>query len=154
MWWAGVRAYRSHSPVNSWTKVPPRSWCHGVVSQRSLHNAPIFRLLLKVAVNGTHQCDFLNFCGGSGSQQTAYLVILGPCTMHHAPCTMYHVPCQMHHLPCTMYHLPCTMYHLPCHMHHLPCTMYHLPCNVHRINGKKIVYTSRFVRVILAQGPC
>ena len=33
------------------------------VSQRSLHNAPIFRLLLKVAVNGTHQCDFPNFCG-------------------------------------------------------------------------------------------
>ena len=33
------------------------------VSQRSLHNAPIFRLLLKVAVNGTHQCDFINFCG-------------------------------------------------------------------------------------------
>ena len=31
-------------------------------SQRSLHYAPIFRLLLKVAVNGTHQCDFLNFC--------------------------------------------------------------------------------------------
>ena len=30
-------------------------------SQRSLHNAPIFRLLLKVAVNGTHQCDFYNF---------------------------------------------------------------------------------------------
>ena len=29
-------------------------------SQRSLHNAPIFRLLLKVAVNGTHECDFLN----------------------------------------------------------------------------------------------
>ena len=28
-------------------------------SQRSLHNAPIFRLLLKVAVNGTRQCDFL-----------------------------------------------------------------------------------------------
>ena len=26
-------------------------------SQRS----PIFRLLLKVAVNGTHQCDFINF---------------------------------------------------------------------------------------------
>ena len=33
------------------------------VSQRLLHNAPIFRLLLKVAVNGTHQCDFPNFCG-------------------------------------------------------------------------------------------
>jgi hypothetical protein len=39
-------------------------------SQRSLHNAPIFRLLLKVAVNGTHQCDFQNFCGGFGSQHT------------------------------------------------------------------------------------
>jgi hypothetical protein len=38
-------------------------------SQRSLHNAPIFRLLLKVAVNGTHQCDCRNFCGGLGSQQ-------------------------------------------------------------------------------------
>ena len=33
------------------------------VSQCSLHNAPIFRLLLKVAVNGTHQCESLNFCG-------------------------------------------------------------------------------------------
>ena len=32
-------------------------------SQCSLHNAPIFRLLLKVAVNGTHQCESLNFCG-------------------------------------------------------------------------------------------
>ena len=32
-------------------------------SQRSLHNEPIFRLLLKVAVKGTQQCDFLNFCG-------------------------------------------------------------------------------------------
>ena len=32
-------------------------------SQRSLHNAPIFRLLLKVAVKGTHQCDLLYFCG-------------------------------------------------------------------------------------------
>ena len=32
-------------------------------SQRSLQDAPIFRLLLKVAVKGTHQCDFENFCG-------------------------------------------------------------------------------------------
>ena len=31
------------------------------LSQRSLQDAPIFRLLLKVAVKGTHQCDFLNF---------------------------------------------------------------------------------------------
>ena len=41
----------------------------GFSSQRSLHNAPIFRLLLKVAVNGTHQCDFLNFCGAFEPQQ-------------------------------------------------------------------------------------
>jgi hypothetical protein len=41
---------------------------HIPLSQRSLHNAPIFRLLLKVAVNGTHQCDFLNFCGDFGLQ--------------------------------------------------------------------------------------
>ena len=40
-----------------------------VASQRSLHNAPIFRLLLKVAVKGTHQCDFLNFCGVYGPQR-------------------------------------------------------------------------------------
>ena len=40
-----------------------------ITSQRSLQNAPIFRLLLKVAVNGTHQCDFLNFCGALGPQQ-------------------------------------------------------------------------------------
>ena len=39
-----------------------------MASQRSLHNAPIFRLLLKVAVNGTHQCDYSNFCGNFGSQ--------------------------------------------------------------------------------------
>jgi len=38
-------------------------------SQRSLHNAPIFRLLLKVAVKGTHQCDFLNFCGAQWPQR-------------------------------------------------------------------------------------
>jgi hypothetical protein len=34
-----------------------------LISQCSLHNAPIFRLLLKVAVNGTHQCESLIFCG-------------------------------------------------------------------------------------------
>ena len=51
------------------TKCQPQTLClgsfavHSAVSQRSLHNAPIFRLLLKVAVNGTHQCDFPNFCG-------------------------------------------------------------------------------------------
>ena len=35
-------------------------------SQRSLQDAPIFRLLLKVAVKGTHQCDFFNFWGSLG----------------------------------------------------------------------------------------
>ena len=30
-------------------------------SHSLLHSAPIFRLLLKVAVNRTHQCDFLTF---------------------------------------------------------------------------------------------
>ena len=43
------------------------------VSQRSLHNAPIFRLLLKVAVNGTHQCDFQNFWGTLGSQLMLFM---------------------------------------------------------------------------------
>ena len=32
-------------------------------------HAPIFRLLLKVAVNGSHQCDFLNCCGYANTQQ-------------------------------------------------------------------------------------
>ena len=44
---------------------------HALSSQRSLHNAPIFRLLLKVAVKGTHQCDFFNFCGAFGPQHKA-----------------------------------------------------------------------------------
>ena len=44
---------------------------HGWSSQRSLHSAPIFRLLLKVAVNGTHQCDSHNFWGAlSSNKQT------------------------------------------------------------------------------------
>ena len=38
-------------------------WNPPTSSQRSLHNEPIFRLLLKVAVKGTQQCEFLNFCG-------------------------------------------------------------------------------------------
>ena len=40
------------------------------LSQRSLQDAPIFRLLLKVAVKGTHQCDFLNFCGSFKAPNT------------------------------------------------------------------------------------
>jgi hypothetical protein len=44
--------------------IGPVDFWHGSISQRSLQDAPIFRLLLKVAVKGTHQCDFINFCGG------------------------------------------------------------------------------------------
>ena len=46
-------------------------------SQCSLHNAPIFRLLLKVAVNGTHQCESLNFCGDLCPNQFSESVTLG-----------------------------------------------------------------------------
>ena len=53
--------------LNQMNAQPP--WALTRPSQRSLHNAPIFRLLLKVAVNGTHQCDCHNFCGGLGPQQ-------------------------------------------------------------------------------------
>ena len=47
------------------------------LSQCSLHNAPIFRLLLKVAVNGTHQCESLNFCGDLCPNQFSESVTLG-----------------------------------------------------------------------------
>ena len=49
-----------HSVVNTHCVVTPLDMQCGT-SQRSLQDAPIFRLLLKVAVKGTHQCDFLNF---------------------------------------------------------------------------------------------
>ena len=41
-----------------------------IVSQRSLHDAPIFRLLLKVAVDGMYQCDCLKFLGSFDSNIT------------------------------------------------------------------------------------
>ena len=53
---------------SDWSLDARRLSDHVWASQRSLHNAPIFRLLLKVAVKGTHQCDFLNFCGALGLQ--------------------------------------------------------------------------------------
>ena len=43
-----------------------------LLSQRSLQDAPIFRLLLKVAVKGTHQCDFFNFWGSLGLPTRPY----------------------------------------------------------------------------------
>ena len=78
---------------------PGRSRAHSCLSQRSLHDTPIFRLLLKVAVNGTHQCDSFNFCGSFGPQLTIGLAARtldhhtqaystspysGPYTSHHA----------------------------------------------------------------------
>ena len=73
--WRGRSAqeFRAWGPPESDVTHPfvlaGRVSCHEVSSQRSLHNAPIFRLLLKVAVNGTHQCDYANFCGNLGSQR-------------------------------------------------------------------------------------
>ena len=46
-------------------------------SQRSLHNEPIFRLLLKVAVKGTQQCEFLNFCGDYSPMSVTILCMQG-----------------------------------------------------------------------------
>ena len=54
--------------------------CVGGVSQRSLHNEPIFRLLLKVAVKGTQQCEFLNFCGTSCPNNSLLLEV--PCSRY------------------------------------------------------------------------
>ena len=52
--------------------IPPSSFATQArkASQRSLQDAPIFRLLLKVAVKGTHQCDFTNFWGSLGLPTT------------------------------------------------------------------------------------
>ena len=68
--WAGPRRRRRSARYEAWQRAGAAAltWWLGsghaqAISQRSLHNAPIFRLLLKVAVNGTHQCDFPNFCG-------------------------------------------------------------------------------------------
>ena len=61
-----LRYVRDAAQESTFVHAPPqirllaRQRC---ASQRSLQDAPIFRLLLKVAVKGTHQCDFLNFCG-------------------------------------------------------------------------------------------
>ena len=55
---------RSIASMPRLSALPPASCA--CVSQRSLQDAPIFRLLLKVAVKGTHQCDFFNFWGSLG----------------------------------------------------------------------------------------
>jgi hypothetical protein len=74
LWWqAWERGEPEFSRMPTMAPKPNESFLRNPqslgASQRSLHNAPIFRLLLKVAVNGTHQCDFLNFCGTFGPQQ-------------------------------------------------------------------------------------
>ena len=77
-------------------------WTKTLASQRSLHNAPIFRLLLKVAVNGTHQCDFQNFCGGLGSQHPRALasIIMSPLTSYHIIPSSCLTITSSHHLSC------------------------------------------------------
>ena len=74
MWWGGfAHALRARRPPGSDVThsfvLAGRVSCHGVSSQRSLHNAPIICLLLKVAVNGTHQCDYAIFGWNLGSQR-------------------------------------------------------------------------------------
>ena len=54
-------------------------WGASAASQRSLHNEPIFRLLLKVAVKGTQQCEFLNFCGAFAPTMTHALALRRGC---------------------------------------------------------------------------
>ena len=54
-------------------------------SQCSLHNAPIFRLLLKVAVNGTHQCESFNFCGAHAPTEQTSLACLLLAKAKHQP---------------------------------------------------------------------
>ena len=53
-----ISKFGLHSPALLHMSFASQLACTHLASQRSLHNAPIFRLLLKVAVNGTHQCDF------------------------------------------------------------------------------------------------
>ena len=47
------------------------------LSQRSLQDAPIFRRLLKVAVDGAHQCDFLLFLREAHSLTTSRGIVTG-----------------------------------------------------------------------------
>jgi hypothetical protein len=77
---------------------------HTRTSQCSLHNAPIFRLLLKVAVNGTHQCESLNFCG-----------TFCPNLHHLTGCTSYRFnPCQRQRTNVVSFGFRSLMIPLPC----------------------------------------
>ena len=54
-------------------------------SQRSLQDAPIFRLLLKVAVKGTHQCDYLesSFLAEAMAMEWALVIFSGFLQIRH-----------------------------------------------------------------------
>ena len=84
------------------TAAPPANCCghaggsDGGASQRSLHNAPIFRLLLKVAVKGTHQCDFLNFCGAIWPQRDRIVHFVVSRANLQSPICNCHLPILLH----------------------------------------------------------
>ena len=64
-----------------------------LLSQRSLQDAPIFRLLLKVAVKGTHQCDYSNFWGSFGLPTTmVYAVVTNQLHSARSTCLGASVP--------------------------------------------------------------
>ena len=76
---------------------PSQDPSHNLASQRSLHNAPIFRLLLKVAVNGTHQCDLLNFCGAAKLQQRP-VQLTSKCCIFNGKLMVLHVVLHILHV--------------------------------------------------------
>jgi hypothetical protein len=41
--------------------------------QKMCNNVQALAFLQKVGVNGTHQCDFLSFCGGLGLEQRPHV---------------------------------------------------------------------------------
>ncbi len=64
--WCRARKHKAPSPEAAKPiTLNAQGFSHAGVglSQCSFHNAPICRLLLKVAVNGTHQCESLIVCG-------------------------------------------------------------------------------------------
>ncbi len=61
------------------------AWAKRCASRISLQNAPILRLLLKVAAKGTHQCDFNHFGGTFGFQR--FLNVLNSDLQSRAPQT-------------------------------------------------------------------
>ena len=75
-----------------------------LTSQCSLHNAPIFRLLLNVAVNGTHQCESLFFAGRSVPisifSLTSLLWMCNPGQMQRTHVVRFELRSLMFSMPC------------------------------------------------------